>query len=121
MKFNEILKKLRNRENLSQIELATRLNVNQYIISYWESGRSEPSIKQLIEISNVFNVPLDYLLGKETIVSNNIEQLNIVNKHLILDSEDDFTNKLITIYKDLNNSKKQEIFKIIENIIKITN
>ena len=36
MSFNKILKKLRNRSNMSQIELAKAMNVNQYIISYWE-------------------------------------------------------------------------------------
>ena len=48
MAFKDALKKLRIRNNLNQVELADKLNVKQYVISSWEIGRSEPSIKQLI-------------------------------------------------------------------------
>ena len=44
MAFKDSLEKLRIRNNLSQIELADKLNVKQYVISSWENGRSEPSI-----------------------------------------------------------------------------
>ena len=52
MAFKDSLKKLRVRNNLSQTELAEKLNVKQYVISSWEIGRSEPSINQLISLSN---------------------------------------------------------------------
>ena len=43
MSFNEQLTKLRKRNNITQIELANLMNVKQYVISSWETGRSEPN------------------------------------------------------------------------------
>ena len=53
MSFSENLKKLRKRANLSQSELANLLGINQYNISFWEIGRSEPNIEQIIKISEI--------------------------------------------------------------------
>ena len=66
MTFGETLKRLRQRNNISQDELAKKLNVKQYVISSWEIGRSEPNIEQIKFLSTYFNVPTDYLLGKDS-------------------------------------------------------
>ena len=62
--FSKRLKDLRKENNISQLELAKLLNMTKMAISHWESGHSEPSISQLIEISNYFDVTVDYLIGK---------------------------------------------------------
>lgn len=38
--------------------------MSKMAISHWESGHSEPSIAQLIVLSNFFEVSVDYLIGK---------------------------------------------------------
>ncbi len=65
MEFRERLKELRIEKNISQIELGKLVNMSKMAISHWESGHSEPSISQLILLSNYFNVSVDYLVGKE--------------------------------------------------------
>ncbi|MBR2377217.1 MAG: helix-turn-helix transcriptional regulator [Clostridia bacterium] len=62
--FKERLRELRVEKNISQLELAKVVNMSKMAISHWESGHSEPSIAQLIEISNYFDVTVDYLIGK---------------------------------------------------------
>ena len=79
MAFKDSLKKLRIRNNLSQIELADKLNVKQYVISSWEIGRSEPSINQIIELANIFKIPTDYLLNKELIMVSSENEFNVFN------------------------------------------
>ncbi len=64
MRFNEILKSLRLEKKLSQKELAKILNVSEDCIYFWEKARSEPSIDDLINISNYFEITIDYLVGK---------------------------------------------------------
>ncbi len=64
MEFNLKLKELRKEKNLTQKELAKLINVTDDCIYFWEKGRSEPSIGQLIDLSNVFEVTTDELLGK---------------------------------------------------------
>ena len=66
-KFKVILKDLRNEKKITQKELASIINVSNYCIYNWERGRSEPSILDLINLSNFFEVSIDYLVGKTDI------------------------------------------------------
>ena len=65
--FNERLKELRIDNKLSQQQLGDILNTSKMAISHWEKGHSEPSITQLITLSNIFSVSVDYLIGKTDI------------------------------------------------------
>ena len=53
MGFSEQLAKLRKRKKIKQTEFAKMLGVKQYVISSWEIGRSEPSIKQIVKICDI--------------------------------------------------------------------
>lgn len=58
------LKELRRQRNISQLKLATDLNVNQNTVSRYENGQREPGIGDLIKIADYFNVSVDYLLER---------------------------------------------------------
>lgn len=60
--FYEKLKEERLKLNLDQADLAILLNVNKSIIQDWESGISMPDMANVIKLSEVLNVSLDYLL-----------------------------------------------------------
>ena len=62
--FKDRLKELRLERNLSQQKLGELMNMSKMAISHWESGHSEPSITQLICLSDLFEVSVDYLIGK---------------------------------------------------------
>ncbi len=66
--FNERLKELRVEKNVTQQELGKLVNMSKMAISHWEKGHSEPSISQLIILSNYFGVSVDYLIGKNEII-----------------------------------------------------
>lgn len=57
------IKELRIENNLTQKQFGERLNVSQDTVSLWEKGKSLPSTEYVIEISKVFHVTSDYLLG----------------------------------------------------------
>ncbi len=59
------LYELRMEQNLSQRELAKKLNISQGTYNNWENGKTEPSIEDLIEISKLFKVSVDYLIGNQ--------------------------------------------------------
>lgn len=63
MKFNENLKYLRKQYGLTQEQLAEQLNVSRQAITKWESGQSLPDIENLKEISYIFSVSIDSLIG----------------------------------------------------------
>lgn len=63
MDFHARLRQLRQKERLTQGELAEILDLKPTAISNYESGRNEPSFEKLIALSRYFNVSCDYLLG----------------------------------------------------------
>lgn len=69
MELNEKLKELRNSRGLTQEELASALFVSRTAISKWESGRGNPSIDSLKEISSFFSITLDELVSGEKLLS----------------------------------------------------
>ena len=62
--FGERLKKLRQRSNISQSELASRLNIAKSTLAMYEIGQREPNFETLQQIANFFDVTTDYLLGR---------------------------------------------------------
>ncbi|TPR13101.1 XRE family transcriptional regulator [Apilactobacillus timberlakei] len=89
--FSSQLIKLRRQRNFSQGALANKMFVSRQSISKWENGESEPSIDKLIDLSDVFNVDLNYLLiGK-----------NKISKEIIL--------KISSLYKAFNKPVLKDI------------
>ena len=121
MAFKDSLKKLRVRNNLSQTELAEKLNVKQYVISSWEIGRSEPSINQLIILADIFKVPTDYLLDKDVIIVSSEVEFNIVTTQMVKDAIDEFEECIDNIRQNCSNEQKKEISNILKSLYKMTN
>ena len=58
---------LRKKAEMSQLELAKKLNIGPSAIGMYEQGRRTPSVDLLIDMANLFGVSLDYLItGKES-------------------------------------------------------
>ena len=66
-KFKERLKELRTEKGFTQKQVAKELNVSEDSVYNWEKGRSEPSITDLISLSTLLDVTIDYLVGKTEI------------------------------------------------------
>lgn len=62
MIFSEKLAVLRKNKGLTQEALAEKLNVSRQAVAKWESGQAYPDISNLIQISNLMNVTVDYLV-----------------------------------------------------------
>lgn len=56
------LKHFRKEGKVTQQQLAAALHTTVKTISHWETGYSEPSINQIIELADFFNVSLEDLL-----------------------------------------------------------
>lgn len=63
MKFKDRLKELRISKNLSQMQLAKKLNISQSAIAKWELGKTEPTASAIILLAHFFDESTDYLLG----------------------------------------------------------
>ncbi len=61
--INRRLKELRIEKGATQRDFAKAIGVSQSVISNWEKGLNVPSILFLSEISQYFDVSVEYLLG----------------------------------------------------------
>lgn len=65
--FGERIYELRNKNNMSQGDLADRLEVSRQTVSKWENSMCKPEADKLIQLSEIFNVSIDYILkGEQT-------------------------------------------------------
>lgn len=78
--FSERLKELRKAANITQTQLADKLNLHPQTVSKWERGLSEPDISQLGEIAAALGITMEKLCGQaeaeQTFVGDfHVEQL----------------------------------------------
>lgn len=67
MSFGNILKKLRLDNDLTQEDLAKKIETSRSNIANYENDKNMPSVDILEKLSELFNVTTDYLLGKSDI------------------------------------------------------
>ncbi len=91
--INEQIKHLRKSNNLTQEELAEKLNVSRQAITKWESGLGTPDISNLEAIAKLFGVSIDELLNNE----GNIKSDNVSRTEFDLFSFNDFEIKFESI------------------------
>lgn len=63
--FGNTLKTLRQKEKMTQAQLAHKLGLTKSVISAYETGLRMPSYDILLHIAKIFKVSTDYLLGLE--------------------------------------------------------
>ena len=66
-----VIKRLREKQKLTQVELAEMLNVSDKTVSKWENGRGYPDITLLEPIAKALNISTIELLSGNDITNNN--------------------------------------------------
>lgn len=94
------LKNLRNKENLTQAEMATKIDVARTTYAMYEQNKREPDNKTLERIANYFDVNIDYLLGRtdnpKPIKNNNLPELTDKDERDIAKDLEKIINNLST-------------------------
>ncbi len=70
MNLGERIYELRNEKNMSQGDLADKLDVSRQSVSKWENNTAVPDLDKLIKICDIFEISLDELTGREKIERN---------------------------------------------------
>ncbi len=65
MGFAENLMALRRQRGWSQEELGSQIGVTRQTVSKWEMGQSTPELEKLMELSRLFGLSIDQLVGLE--------------------------------------------------------
>ena len=72
----DTIKSLRETAGLSQSALAKRLGVTRSSVNAWEMGLSIPTAQYIVELSQLFHVSTDYLLGLNNTQAIYIDRLS---------------------------------------------
>lgn len=107
MSFAWNLKTLRSEAELTQGELADRIGVSQKTLSSWETGRTDPTIADVIKLCKVFDCPIEKLTGTKTRKVGDITMEDVLIKMQSL-SFDELT-KVKDIATSILNQKKRLI------------
>lgn len=81
MSLGENLQFLRKRDNITQEQLAERLDVSRQSVSKWESDTTYPEMDKLIQLSQMFHCTMDDLLQKD-ISTLYVEDKSHYNSHM---------------------------------------
>ncbi len=89
---------LRKEKGLNQTGLGLKLNVSQKMISAYESGVHQPSIETLVQMSKLFNVSVDYIIG--------VSDIRRKAEDFSVNSLTDKELELLDVFKMLNEEEK---------------
>ena len=79
----DTIKSLRETAGLSQSALAKRLGVTRSSVNAWEMGMSIPTAQYIVELSQLFHVSTDYLLGLNNTQAIYIDRLSQEEKQIL--------------------------------------
>ncbi len=68
MMLADNIKKYRKENNLSQDDLAEKLDVSRQSISLWENGQTQPTLDNIVALANIFGISTDDLIGNTGIM-----------------------------------------------------
>lgn len=110
MTFGNILKKLRQDNNMTQDELAKKIDTSRSNIANYENGKNMPSVDILEKLSKLFDCTTDYLLGKSDIRNPEKTQEDPLGLAKIGFSMENYT--------PLTEKQKEQIRDLLEIILK---
>lgn len=124
------LKYYRDNCELSQQQVANILNIDRSTYTYYETGKTTPSASMLLKLSKIYNVPcavflecINQELELNSKVADSITKGGISSLY-----EESMDDKIYSLTKDekdvviayrlLDNNKKEELRKIIDELVK---
>lgn len=84
--FGNRLKEFRKQRNWSQKELCAKLDTQLSILNKYEGGLHVPPIEKLLEIAELFNTSVDYLLTGNQSETRPLHNLRLMERFKVLES-----------------------------------
>ena len=94
IKIGKFIAECRKKNNLTQMQLAEKLNITDRAISKWENGKAMPDSSIMLDLCNILKISVNELLSGEMI---SMENKNEKQEQLLLDmaKETEEKNKII--------------------------
>lgn len=101
------LKEIREEKNLQQKDIAKKLSRTPACISSWETGKTEPSIDDIIKLADILEVSTDYLLGR-TNENNIIEEIRDYSP---------LQKKMISLFNNLSHEDRMQTLGFMQALL----
>lgn len=75
---------LRDKLGMTQTDLANRLGISRSAVNSWEMALSSPSLSNIVEMTRIFHVSVDYLLSDDAPFYVDISELDAEEREIIL-------------------------------------
>ena len=114
----EMLKVLREKENLQQKELAGYLGIKPQTYPAYEIGRNEPPIEVLVRLSKLYELPIDFIVqsgatkdkeSAKAIIEQQEKEIQELKKQLIESGNAEGMQEFIKALEKLNKSMKDKV------------
>ncbi|MBE6143266.1 MAG: helix-turn-helix transcriptional regulator [Erysipelotrichaceae bacterium] len=96
IKIGRFIAECRKKENLTQMQLAEKLNITDKAVSKWERGIAMPDASLMLDLCSILGISVNELLSGEKI---DVENNN--NEKLLLDMAKELENKNKTIWSSM--------------------
>ncbi len=74
LKIGRFIAECRKRENLTQMQLAEKLNITDRAVSKWERGKAMPDSSIMLDLCKILKITVNDLLSGEIIVMDNYRE-----------------------------------------------
>lgn len=94
--FSKNLKSIREFKKISQQDIAEKMNIDRSTIGYWENGKADPTMANVLKLADVLNVDIITLIGGE------LEFIDgeIINKSNYSQLKQETINEVVSLFKD---------------------
>ena len=98
IKIGKFIAECRKQKNLTQMQLAEKLNITDKAVSKWERGIAMPDTSIMLELCEILSISVNELLsGEKFIMENNSEK----NEQLLLDMAKELERRNKTIWANM--------------------
>lgn len=124
------IRQLRKEKGITQIRLSIELGVSQETISAYEKGKYNPSVKNLMKLSEIFDADIDYILGKSSQRAKrqefeSTESVGLINSQRMLKRAQKFEQyiteiqerKILSLYRSMNRLQKEKTVAYMQGLL----
>ncbi len=100
--FKDIFAKLLKEKRTNALRVAKEISVPKSVVYEWKSGEREPSVENMLKLSEYFSVSLEYLTGREGEELGAEKELIVMLRAARAISQEDHDKLISSFKKDLD-------------------
>lgn len=97
IKIGKFIAECRKKNNLTQMQLAEKLNITDRAISKWENGKAMPDSSIMLDLCNELKISVNELLSGEVIEMNNYNEKLEKNLINMVKQKEEADKRLLTL------------------------